>query len=327
MTPGSPGAGRDEGHVRPVDPGRDMAAIADLIEIAFRGELDQVGRGIVAEMRQLAMLGPLLTVVEQITTFPGGFVWEQDGRLIGNASISLEDAASGRWFMSNVAVHPDYQGRGIGRRVVEEALEAIRRHGGRQIVLQVRVDNEPAQRLYRRLGFERFDTVVELLRPGLLPFPAQPDIHLRRLGIGDWPALLELARAATPAAVQRVRPLGPGSFHPPLRQRIGEWLEGLLVGRLSGRWAVQDGREFLGVVSLLADHGRRAARLDLAVRPDARGRLEGPLADAGLAMLGRWGARSVAANVSTGHPEALQALRERHFLPGRRLDQLVLWLR
>lgn len=326
MSPEAPGVGRG-GHVRPVDPGRDMAAIADLIEVAFRGELDRVGRGVVTEMRQLAMLGPLLMVVQHVTTFPSGFVWEQDGRVVGNASINLEDAAAGRWFMSNVAVHPDYQGRGIGRRVVEEALEAIRRRGGRQIILQVRVDNEPAQRLYRRLGFERFDTIVELLRPGLLPFPGRPGIQLHRLRAEEWPALLELARAATPPAVQRVRPLGPHLFRRSPGRRISDWLEGLLIGRLDERWAVRDGHSLLGVVSLLADHGPGPARLDIAVRPEARGGLEGALADAGLAMLGRWGARSVAANVSTEHQQALQALRERHFLPGRSLDQLVLWLR
>jgi len=53
----------------------------------------------------------------------------------------------------NVAVHADYRGGAIGRRLVEHVLEDGRATGGRVVYLEVRAGNVSARRLYRRLGF------------------------------------------------------------------------------------------------------------------------------------------------------------------------------
>jgi len=53
----------------------------------------------------------------------------------------------------NVAVHPEYRGTGIGRRLVEAVLEEARTGGARVVFLEVRAGNVVARRLYRRLGF------------------------------------------------------------------------------------------------------------------------------------------------------------------------------
>lgn len=320
------GAQGDLGYARPVDPGRDMGAIADLIEAAFRGELDRTGNSLVAEMRQLATLGPLLTLAERVSSFPGGYVWEQGGRVVGNVTLTLEDLAARRWFVSNVAVHPLYQGRGIAYRLMEAALAGMKRQGARQVVLQVRTDNEPAQRLYRHLGFVRFDTIAEMVRPGLLPAQAPPALPLRRLTGRDWEVQLDLARAATPPEVQRVRALDPQAFRLTLGKRLREWYDALVGGRQALRWGLEEDGRLVAAVSLLAIAGRASSRLDLTVRPGHRGTLEGPLADTGLAVLARWHPQAIAATISGNHPEAVQALEVRHFVTARRLDQLVLEL-
>ena len=43
--------------LRTIDPRRDMGQVADLIEIAFRGDLDGTGRRMVREMRTLGRIG------------------------------------------------------------------------------------------------------------------------------------------------------------------------------------------------------------------------------------------------------------------------------
>jgi ribosomal protein S18 acetylase RimI-like enzyme len=320
------GAQDGMGRARPMDPGRDMRAVADLIETAFRGELDRTANSLVADMRQLASLGPLLTIADRVVPYPSGYVWELDGRVVGNATISPESLAAQRWFISNVAVHPDHQGRGIGCRLMEAALAGIRRQGGRQVLLQVRSDNEPAQRLYRRLDFRRFDTIVELLRSGPLPTGIASRLALRRLHSSDGQALMDLARAATPPEVLQVRPLKPRAFRPTLLERLRGLLDGLLGDQLTMRWGYIRDDALVAAISILASGGGTPARLDLTVRPEARGPIEGPLADAGLALLADWYPRGVAANVSASHPEALAAMRERHFMTVRSLDQLVLLL-
>jgi len=314
-----------EGFARPVDPARDMGAIADLIEVAFGPELAQTGNTLVADMRSLAALGPLLTVVEHVAHIAGGFVWEQDGRIVGNVTATPENPAAGRWFVSNVAVHPAFQRRGIARRLMEATLESIRERDGRQVVLQVRTDNEPAQRLYRRLGFRRFDTIAELVRPGLLPSRTRPHVPgIRRLRGEDWRELLDLARAATPQEVQEVRPIEAQAFRPTWARRVQEWFGSLLSGQQTLRWGVDGDGRLLAAVSILAQGAAGTARLDLAVRPDARGPLEAPLADYGLAVLAEWAPHAVATTVSTSHAEALQVLQGRNFATLRRLDQLIL---
>jgi ribosomal-protein-alanine N-acetyltransferase len=55
--------------------------------------------------------------------------------------------------INNIAVHPDFRGRGIGERLTRFALDMIRGLGGVTVVLEVRVSNAPARALYEKLGF------------------------------------------------------------------------------------------------------------------------------------------------------------------------------
>ncbi len=53
-----------------------------------------------------------------------------------------------------VAVLPEWRGRGVGRRMMVEALRQVRAAGRRRVALYVVEGNEPAVRLYRSLGFQ-----------------------------------------------------------------------------------------------------------------------------------------------------------------------------
>ncbi|MGN6245884.1 MAG: ribosomal protein S18-alanine N-acetyltransferase [Motilibacteraceae bacterium] len=57
--------------------------------------------------------------------------------------------------VQTVAVAPAAQGNGLGRVLLDHLLgEAVQR-GCREVLLEVRADNAPAQSLYARAGFER----------------------------------------------------------------------------------------------------------------------------------------------------------------------------
>ncbi|HWJ74512.1 MAG TPA: GNAT family N-acetyltransferase [Kaistia sp.] len=49
---------------------------------------------------------------------------------------------------------PAYRGLGVGRRLLEAAIDAARLAGMTRIALTVRADNAAAARLYQRIGFE-----------------------------------------------------------------------------------------------------------------------------------------------------------------------------
>jgi ribosomal-protein-alanine N-acetyltransferase len=55
--------------------------------------------------------------------------------------------------IQNVAVHPLHRGRGLGRHLVEEALEIGKRSGCRVALLEVRESNAIARALYVSMGF------------------------------------------------------------------------------------------------------------------------------------------------------------------------------
>ena len=60
--------------------------------------------------------------------------------------------------IQNVAVHPLHRARGLGRFLVEEALELGKRNGCRVAVLEVRESNAIARRLYVSMGFRETGT-------------------------------------------------------------------------------------------------------------------------------------------------------------------------
>ena len=68
-------------------------------------------------------------------------------------------AFGGIWLMVEEAhittfgVHPDVRRRGIGRRLLLQLAEVALDLGSARMTLEVRVSNEPAQRLYRSFGF------------------------------------------------------------------------------------------------------------------------------------------------------------------------------
>ena len=55
--------------------------------------------------------------------------------------------------ITNVAIIPAYQGRGIAHRLMDELMQAARERGAERMTLEVRPSNAPALALYRDCGF------------------------------------------------------------------------------------------------------------------------------------------------------------------------------
>lgn len=55
--------------------------------------------------------------------------------------------------INNLAVTPEFRGRGAGTALLEHVLRHGRQLGARRATLEVRRSNEAARRLYERLGF------------------------------------------------------------------------------------------------------------------------------------------------------------------------------
>ena len=56
-------------------------------------------------------------------------------------------------FVQTMAVSSTYQGKGLGAVLLQDLLTEASRRGQRRVLLEVRADNVPAQRLYAAHGF------------------------------------------------------------------------------------------------------------------------------------------------------------------------------
>lgn len=97
-----------------------------------------------------------------------------DGRCVGCCALRCMNDTE--FEVAKMAVTPDFQGAGIGRKLLHAVIEAGRSSGARRLYLETNHQLKPAIRLYESLGFrhmgpdditpspyERADVYMELL--------------------------------------------------------------------------------------------------------------------------------------------------------------------
>ncbi len=90
-------------------------------------------------------------------------VVELDGAVVGSALITRDDDTVGVY---GFVVHPEHQGRGIGRDVLHRICRQARADGAARVHLEVSVDNDRALGLYTSLGFSPVATEDYYALPG-----------------------------------------------------------------------------------------------------------------------------------------------------------------
>jgi ribosomal-protein-alanine N-acetyltransferase len=111
--------------------------------------------------------------VEALETPAGfGLVAERDGELLGYV---VGRVVAGEGEILNLAVAPGVRRTGVGRALLEAALDLLVRRGGREVFLEVRVSNLAARRLYEAAGFR-----VVGVRPRYYRRPVEDALVLRR---------------------------------------------------------------------------------------------------------------------------------------------------
>jgi ribosomal protein S18 acetylase RimI-like enzyme len=310
----------DRSGPRPLDLRRDLKQVAALIEEAFGPELDAAGWAALRELRMAARLGPLLhwlTPSGQRADYLNGFVWIEDGQLVGNVTVQRLHQFPSRYIIANVAVQAHYRGRGIASELMRLALDYIVQQGGTWAMLQVREDNDIALGMYQRLGFAPVMTEHRLLLERLSPVEALPfpqEGELRPLGSGHRTELRYLLSRALPRAARWWHPYRHAGFREGsssvVQRSLSRWLN---VGHRM-RWGLFLGGELQGVldvdVFLYDQH-----RVDLLLYPELRAMWSAPLLSVALAYLQQFPARPVQAVLYDYQQPAIEALRAWGFQP------------
>jgi ribosomal protein S18 acetylase RimI-like enzyme len=267
----------ETGPIRPLSILCDLPQVADLIELCFALTIDDEGQSYLQQMRRASHNNEFLRWAGKVadsTSLPlSGFVWEENGRIVGNASLVYQSYKGRKIAMiANVATHPDYRHRGIGRAVTEQAMAHARQKGAQELWLQVRDDNPTAIRIYNELGFvERARrTTYHLKAVAPLPLtiqPAQSDVPAgvttMQPNSHDWPLQHEWLMQAHPEELRWYAHwdwdmLAPGFWH---------WLYRAIIDFDIRQWAGFKEGKLIATVSWVPTI-RVSNMLWVAARPD-----------------------------------------------------------
>ena len=89
------------------------------------------------------------------------FVAEHEGAIVGMLSLVVVDIPTGRkaW-IEDVVVDSRARGLRIGQALVEEAKVCVKEIGAKKIYLTSNPSRKAAHALYKKCGFEEYDTTV-----------------------------------------------------------------------------------------------------------------------------------------------------------------------
>jgi len=131
-------------------------------------------------------------------------IFEVEGDIVAYAECSYEVTGSDNWinpryfekrnmnplFVDELAVHPEWSGKGVGSFVLEQLHHLARVHGLNHLVLEVAENNDNALSFYKKRAFKKLDAAIfmacevelepELLAPRQLPttsrvIPVEPE--------------------------------------------------------------------------------------------------------------------------------------------------------
>ncbi len=244
--------------MRPLNILRDLSTVADLIELCFSPTMDTDGQRYLADMRRASrndsFTGWASRVTDNASLPMMGYVWEENNRIVGNASLIPFHYEGKRIFLiANVATHPDHRRRGIGRALTERVMKQARDKKASAIWLHVRDDNPGAIKLYEDLGFRELArrTTWTASPDSFLPQP-DSDIQIVPRHSHFWLQQQEWLRRLYPKSLNWYQPLNTSALKPGLMN----WLYLLFVDLNIAQWAAVRGADLLATLSWMPYGGR-----------------------------------------------------------------------
>lgn len=312
--------------IRPIDPVEDMPAVLALVESGFGDELDPQGWKILRQMQRIYRPNALARAVYGAIADTDGFVCQQDQAIVGNLSLRYAHPRSSRGrLIGNVVVHREHRGQGIGRALMERAIQAAREEQSAWIGLEVRADNAVASQLYQHLGFEMVGTTEHMLRPKGLSWPslAKPDRTWHRFYTQDGNRWKQLAARVHGRDQQLVLEIRRDLLN---FRRFERWLDRVFSRQVEEAWVhPSTGEEIDLAVHTETDRRYRFHVWDVLMQPDlgTRGARE-VVAQCVKATRGfrPWPVIAIVADELT----LIEQLREIGFRTHRTLQQMIMWL-
>lgn len=193
---------------------RDLNAVWEFIKLSFR----DVNRATVEYQRPRTKRRFLEVYSEEGVE---QLIFEVAGEIVGYAECAFEASGDDSWvnpryferrdmrplFVEELAVHPDYQGKGVGSFMLDQLQHLARVRGCTHLVLEVAENNERALAWYRKRSFFKLDAAIFMAQklnaePELLP-PRKLKVRRNQLAVPVKAA--KPAKATKPAKAAKPR--------------------------------------------------------------------------------------------------------------------------
>ena len=123
---------------------------AEVLHASFREEIDSV---VFPSLGDPVGCRCLMVEISRKAGFLAEATWLVAGPSGPVGSVQGVRDRTGLGAIQNLGVAPGHRGRGLGEALLLQALQGFRAQGSLQALLEVTARNDPAVRLYRRVGF------------------------------------------------------------------------------------------------------------------------------------------------------------------------------
>ena len=319
-----PTQSRSLGGARPINLSKDIPQVLALLEVVFGENLRNEGH-MAGGVGLDSSLPFLYRFNMGATRLSPGFVWEENGRIVGNATL-IRTKMRDRYLVVNVSVHPDFRRRGIARRLMEAILEQVQGEGGRFALLQVVKDNLPAVDLYKSLGFQVLGSVtswyssVSRVRPIPAAVEERPLPSIQELKRAEWQAAYQLDQRCLRPELNWPEPLPLDAY------KMGWWrgFSNMMNGRQRETWVTHNAQNQLTSLAQILSEWGRLHTVHLRIDPGWWGKLERPLLAKVTRRLKYLGQRNVRLDHIDNHEEMNELLQAANFNPKRTLTHMRL---
>jgi len=82
--------------------------------------------------------------------------------------VKLESQVPGSWYINAIATKESHRGKGVAKRLIDEAELKAKEHGAARMSLIVASENNAAKELYLKLGYKRVASLPVVDYPGAM---------------------------------------------------------------------------------------------------------------------------------------------------------------